>query len=64
MIDGIIEKIVDEIGINVEDVNLISTGGFSSLLTADSKYNIIIDRFLTLHGLKILYDMNRDEFID
>lgn len=64
MIDGIIEKIVEELGIDIKDVNLISTGGFSSLLTEDSKYDIIIDRFLTLHGLKILYDMNRDDFIE
>lgn len=64
MIDGIIEKIVEELGITVDDINLVSTGGFSSLLTKDSKYNIVIDRFLTLHGLKTLYDMNRDELIE
>lgn len=64
MIDGIIEKIVEELGISVDDINLISTGGFSSLLTEDSKYNIVIDKFLTLHGLKILYDMNKDVAIE
>lgn len=63
-IDGIITKIANELGKKPEDINIISTGGFSSLLTADSKYNIIIDRFLTLRGLKIIYDMNRrDTFV-
>lgn len=64
MIDGIIEKIVEELGITVDDINIISTGGFSSLLTKDSKYNIVIDRFLTLHGLKTIYDKNRDEYLE
>ena len=64
MIDGIIEKIANELGKKAEDINIISTGGFSSLLTTDSKYNIIIDRFLTLRGLKLIYDMNRrDTFV-
>lgn len=63
MIDGIIEKIVDEIGITVDDINLISTGGFANLLTTDSKYEFVIDKFLTLHGLKIIYDMNKEDLI-
>lgn len=64
MIDGIIEKILEEQNMKEEDVKIISTGGFSSLLTSDSKYNIIIDKFLTLEGLKILYDMNKEEIIE
>ncbi len=60
MIDGIIEKIAEEKGYDLNKVNIISTGGFSSLLTSDSKYNIIIDRFLTLQGLKIIYDLNKN----
>lgn len=60
MIDGILEKIAAEHGYDLDKVKLISTGGFSSLLTSDSKYNIIIDRFLTLQGLKIIYDLNKN----
>lgn len=63
MIDGLIEQILAEMGESAENVNLISTGGFSSLLTSDSKYNFIIDKFLTLKGLKLIYDMNRKEII-
>ncbi len=59
MIDGILEKIAEEKNYDLNKINLISTGGFSSLLTSDSKYNIIIDRFLTLQGLKIIYDLNK-----
>ncbi|RVU54561.1 type III pantothenate kinase [Anaerosphaera multitolerans] len=63
MIEGIVEKIVEEIGITVDDINLISTGGFASLLTTDSKYDFVIDRFLTLHGLKTIYDLNKEDLI-
>ncbi len=55
-IDGIVDKIVDEMGVSVDEVNVIATGGFATLLASDSKHNIIIDRFLTLDGLRILYD--------
>ncbi|WP_138160143.1 type III pantothenate kinase [Peptoniphilus catoniae] len=61
MIDGILEKIARELNMDLKDLNIISTGGFSSLLTSDSKYNIVIDRFLTLKGLKLIYDLNRKD---
>ncbi|EFI41371.1 MULTISPECIES: type III pantothenate kinase [Peptoniphilus] len=64
MIDGIIDKIVLELGMDIENINLISTGGFASLLTSDSKYNIKIDKFLTLYGLKVIYDMNKEDLIE
>lgn len=60
MIDGLVEKILEDKNWNSEDVNIISTGGFSTLLTSDSKYDIIIDKYLTLEGLKIIYDMNQN----
>ncbi|MGO1581225.1 MAG: type III pantothenate kinase [Peptoniphilaceae bacterium] len=64
MIDGLIEKIADEINVPLNEINLISTGGFSSLLTENSKHEIKIDRFLTLYGLKLIYDMNRKDLIE
>lgn len=61
MIDGIVDKISEEEGIPIEDFNLISTGGFSGLLTSQSRHNFIIDKFLTLYGLKVIYEMNKDD---
>lgn len=58
MIDGIIRKILEEINCPREDMHIIATGGFSNLLVKDSIYEIIIDRYLTLDGLQILYEMN------
>ena len=58
MIDGIVKHICDEIQMDPSDVHVIATGGFSNLLVSDSAYDIIIDRDLTMDGLRILYDMN------
>lgn len=63
MIDGLIEKIIEEFNFDENSTNIISTGGFSALLTHESKYNIIIDKYLTLDGLRIIYDMNKDKII-
>lgn len=63
LIDGIIEKIMLEMGFDEEKTKIISTGGFSTLLTHESKYDIIIDKYLTLDGLRIIYDMNRDKIL-
>ncbi len=58
MLDGIIEKILENKNWRNDEVSIVATGGFSNLLCSDSKYNIIINRDLTLEGLKIIYDMN------
>ncbi len=59
MIDYIIEKMIEEMESSVEEVNIIGTGGFSSLIASESKYINRIDRLLTLAGLKIIYERNR-----
>ena len=64
MIDGIIEKMLGQLKIKEDEIKIISTGGFSSLLTSDSKYEMIIDKFLTLYGLKEIFDMNREDTIE
>lgn len=58
MIDGIIAKILHELECDRKEVNIIATGGFSGLLLGESKYDIIVDRYLTLDGLRIIYEMN------
>ncbi len=59
MIDGIIEKILEERHKSREEVKVVATGGFAPMLLSRSKYDIIIDRFLTLDGLRIIYEMNQ-----
>lgn len=61
LIDYIIEKIVDELGLKISDINIVSTGGFSKIITKESKYIRKMDQMLTLEGLRIIYERNKKE---
>lgn len=54
-IDGMIDRIIDEIGY---EATLIATGGLASLVVPLCKHEMIIDDALILKGLKIIYDKN------
>lgn len=56
LIDGIIDKIVEEK--DLDRVTLVGTGGFAPFLLKNAKHKFIIDQDLTLEGLRILYDLN------
>ncbi|MGN0771336.1 MAG: type III pantothenate kinase [Christensenellales bacterium] len=61
---GLVKNIVAAIKkeMNAPDAKVIATGGLSELITANDEENTIdkVDRYLTLNGLKIIYDLNRD----
>lgn len=60
--DYIIEKIIDEMQQMYKEeveVKVVATGGFANLISSESKYINTIDKFLTLDGLRIIYDRNR-----
>lgn len=59
LIDGIIERMMKESHHTKEDVTVICTGGFSSLIAKNSKYIQRIDKQLTLEGLRIIYELNK-----
>lgn len=59
MIDYIIEKIVEETGLDLSEFKIIGTGGFSQLITNESKYIQKTDKLLTLEGLRIIYGRNK-----
>ncbi|MDU3192724.1 MAG: pantothenate kinase, partial [Finegoldia magna] len=42
-------------------VTIIATGGFSYLIAKQYKYSTIIDKLITLDGLKIINDLNRND---
>ncbi len=56
LVDRLIEKMIEELG--EDDVKVIATGGFSSLIAAESKYIEEIDKLLTLEGLKKIFERN------
>jgi type III pantothenate kinase len=57
LVDGIIKKIREEIKTNP---HVIATGGLANLIYKDSDSIDEVDEFLTLKGLKILYERNKD----
>lgn len=56
-VDGILSKMMEEIG--NDEIKVVATGGYGRLVERESKYISIVDPFLTLYGLKLLYERNK-----
>ncbi len=57
LVDGIVKKIKEEVR---TDPYVIATGGLANLIYKNSNSIDEVDEFLTLQGLKILYERNKD----
>lgn len=62
---GLVQNIVRELKkeMGEENAKVIATGGLSTLITDSDDSNTIdiVDRYLTLKGLKIIYDINKNQ---
>lgn len=56
-VDYIVKKMKEELG--SDPVKVIATGGLSTLIASESEEIEIVDKFLTLDGLNIIYHMNK-----
>jgi type III pantothenate kinase len=64
LVDGIIERILAELGAGngeaqAKKPRIVASGGLARMVAADSRYIEEIDEMLTLDGLRILFERNR-----
>jgi type III pantothenate kinase len=58
LVDKIVEMMKKELG--NKNIKVIATGGLSSLIASETDSIDCVDKFLTLEGLKIIYDKNKE----
>jgi len=58
LVDGLVNRIKNEMG---KDPSVIATGGLAELISKESKTIGEVDRYLTLKGLKIIFQLNKSE---
>ncbi|MBQ8197098.1 MAG: type III pantothenate kinase [Clostridia bacterium] len=57
LVDNIVNKVKKELGLN--DIRVVATGGLGEIISKEVKTTITVDRTLTLHGLRIIYALNK-----
>lgn len=58
LVDKIVSMMKNELG--GKDVKVIATGGLSVLIASETDSIDCVDKFLTLEGLRLIYEKNRD----
>ncbi len=62
LVDGVLKKIVEELGESGKLPHVIATGGLAPLIATGSEFIKVVDDTLTLDGLRLIYERTRSEF--
>jgi type III pantothenate kinase len=57
LIDGVVTRIQEELG---EKAMVVATGGYAGIIAKEAKTVDMVNPNLTLIGIKVIYDMNRE----
>ena len=57
LIDGVVTRIQEELG---EKTVVVATGGYASIIAKEAKVINKVNPNLTVIGIKVIHDMNRD----
>ena len=60
-IDGLVRRITAELGLRLEEITVIATGGLASVVLEASETIDVHDPWLTLVGLRLVYERNPPE---
>lgn len=61
LVDNIIENIIKDLKKDQKDVSIISTGGYSDIISEKSKFITKVDKDITLDGMLIIYNLTKRE---
>src|SRR5688500_6020582 len=59
LVDGVLKKIIEELGESGKSAHVIATGGLAPLIATGSEYIQVVDDTLTLDGLRLIYERTR-----
>ncbi len=60
LVDGVLRKIIEELGQTEKRPRVIATGGLAALIATGSEYIEKVDDTLTLDGLRLIYERTRN----